>query len=172
MAKVINSETSYLDGPNARGDEFWFSLKVLMQLLRGFRKLHFSGPCISVFGSARFEENHPDYQLARLVGKEIAKMGFTTLTGGGPGIMEAANRGAFENNGTSIGCTIKLPHEQSNNPYLHKVIPFLSLISRRQQYTINYMANCNLIYTFHWFIFSELSTYGYFKNKLLNNNYQ
>ena len=65
------------------------------QLLRGFRKLHFVGPCISVFGSARFTEEHPYYALARNCGKGIADLGFTTMTGGGPGIMEAAKRGSF-----------------------------------------------------------------------------
>jgi uncharacterized protein (TIGR00730 family) len=73
-----------------------------------------------VFGSARFTEEHPYYQLARDMGAAIAKLGFTVMTGGGPGIMEAANRGAKDVNGRSVGCNIELPFEQSHNPYLDK----------------------------------------------------
>jgi uncharacterized protein (TIGR00730 family) len=95
-----------------------------MQFIRGFRTLHFVGPCITVFGSARFKEDHPYYAVAREFGKRIAELGFTTMTGGGPGTMEGANRGAFENGGTSVGCNIKLPHEQYPNPYMQKWITF------------------------------------------------
>lgn len=86
------------------------------------RNLHFVGPCITVFGSARFKEGSPYYEKAREVGRAIAEMGFTTMTGGGPGIMEAANRGAFEAGGRSVGCNIKLPFEQSPNPYMQTSI--------------------------------------------------
>src|SRR5690606_9521096 len=72
------------------------------------------------FGSARFDENHEYYKKAYGFGKAIAEMGGTVMTGGGPGIMEAANRGAFENGGRSVGCNIILPHEQHPNPYMHK----------------------------------------------------
>ena len=81
-------------------------------LSKDFRTLHFVGPCITVFGSARFKENDFFYDKAREFGKRIAEIGFTTMTGGGPGIMEAANRGAFENGGSSVGCNIRLPFEQ------------------------------------------------------------
>jgi uncharacterized protein (TIGR00730 family) len=90
----------------------------MWNFLKGFRNLHFSGPCITVFGSARFPEGHQYYELSRNVGAAIAKLGFTTLTGGGPGVMEAANRGAFEAGGKSIGCNIVLPFEQKPNPYV------------------------------------------------------
>lgn len=119
---IIDQNTEFLDGPNSRGKELSMVFKTGMQLIKGFRKLHFVGPCISVFGSARFKEDHPDYQLARACGKAIAAMGLTTMTGGGPGVMEAANRGAFENGGRSVGCTIKLPHEQVTNPYMHDYV--------------------------------------------------
>src|SRR5688500_7970809 len=89
----------YLEGPQSRELELWFAWRVFMQMIRGFRTLHFVGPCITVFGSARFDETHKYYVAAREFGKRIAEQGFTTMTGGGPGIMEAANRGAFENNG-------------------------------------------------------------------------
>ncbi len=117
-------EQVYLDGPKARGYELSFALGVWWQFMKGFRTLHFVGPCVTVFGSARFEETHPYYIAAREFGKRIAELGFTTMTGGGPGIMEAANRGAFENGGTSVGCNIVLPFEQKENPYLTASITF------------------------------------------------
>src|SRR5258706_12989884 len=94
----------YLDGPKSRSYELAFAIRVFIQFIRSFRTLHFMGPCITVFGSARFKEDHPYYNSAREFGKRIAALGFTTMTGGGPGIMEAANRGAFENGGASVGC--------------------------------------------------------------------
>ncbi len=114
----------YLEGPKSRSYELKFVLKVCWQFIRGIRALHFVKPCITVFGSARFKEDHPYYAAARDFGKHIAQLGFSTITGGGPGIMEAANRGAFENGGMSIGCNIVLPHEQTENPYVHKSVTF------------------------------------------------
>ncbi|MBI3512023.1 MAG: TIGR00730 family Rossman fold protein [Bacteroidetes bacterium] len=121
MKKEFNQhERSFLEGPGPRGSELFFTIKVFRQFIRGFRKLHFVGPCVTVFGSARFTEGHPYYKMAREVGKRIAKLGFTVMTGGGPGIMEAANRGAKDVNGKSVGCNIVLPREQEPNPYLDK----------------------------------------------------
>ena len=117
-------EHVYLDGPHSRGYELVFLLKVIWQFFTGIRKLHFENPCITVFGSARFKEDDAYYIAAREFGKRIAALGFSTMTGGGPGIMEAANRGAFENGGNSIGCNIVLPHEQKENPYLNKSVTF------------------------------------------------
>ena len=97
-------------------------LEVLWDFFRGLRALHFVGPCVTVFGSARTEERDPYYQLARKMGAAIAELGFTVMTGGGPGIMEAANRGAKEVGGRSVGCNIELPHEQSANPYLDRFV--------------------------------------------------
>ena len=114
----------YLEGPKSRTYELKFVLKVCWQFIKGIRALHFVKPCITVFGSARFKEDHPYYAAARDFGKHIAQLGFSTITGGGPGIMEAANRGAFESGGTSIGCNIVLPHEQKENPYVHKSVTF------------------------------------------------
>ncbi len=112
----------YLEGPKPRVFELGFAWKVFCQFIKGFRTLHFVGPCVTVFGSARFKSGHPYYEAAVAFGKRIAELGFTTMTGGGPGIMEAANKGAFENNGNSVGINIILPHEQHANPYLHKSI--------------------------------------------------
>ena len=108
-----------LEGPKTRIHELGFAFEIFIQFIKGFRTLHFVGPCITVFGSARYKEDHPFYQKAMEVGKGIASLGLTTMTGGGPGIMEAANRGAFEAGGKSIGCNIKLPFEQQPNPYTH-----------------------------------------------------
>jgi len=121
----------YLDGPKSRGYELSFAWRVFKQFINGFRTLHFVSPCITVFGSARFKEDHPYYDAAREFGKRIADIGFTTMTGGGPGIMEAANRGAFENGGESVGCNIQLPFEQKANPYLHKSITFEHFFVRK-----------------------------------------
>jgi uncharacterized protein (TIGR00730 family) len=99
--------------------------------MHGFRSLHFVGPCVTVFGSARFREDHPYYQLARAVGARLAEVGFTVMTGGGPGIMEAANRGAKEANGLSIGCNIELPEEQEPNRYLDRWITFRHFYIRK-----------------------------------------
>lgn len=118
------SERAFLEGPRSRFKEFVFVFKCVREFIRGFRKLHFVGPCVTVFGSARFKETHPYYNLARRMGAEIAKLGFTVMTGGGPGIMEAANRGAKDVGGKSIGCNIMLPMEQHPNPYLDKWVDF------------------------------------------------
>lgn len=101
------------------------------EFVRGFRQLYPLGPAVTVFGSARFKENHRYYKLARAVGAELAKAGFATLTGGGPGIMEAANRGAHETGGASLGLNIILPHEQSANPYVDKSIEFHYFFTRK-----------------------------------------
>src|SRR6266436_4431857 len=117
-------EQIYLEGPKSRGWELFFAFKVFGQFIKGFRTLHFTGPAITVFGSARYKEDHIYYGVAREFGKRIAEMGFATMTGGGPGVMEAANRGAFENGGMSVGCNIQLPFEQKPNPYTHTSITF------------------------------------------------
>lgn len=120
MMNKIKSEIQFLEGPQSRWAEFTFTVKTMIDFIRGFRALHFAGPCVTVFGSARFKEDHPDYIKAREIGAEMAKLGFTVMTGGGPGIMEAANRGAKDVGGRSIGCNIILPMEQYANPYLDR----------------------------------------------------
>lgn len=124
-------EHVYLEGPKSRSYELRFAWQVFRQFLKGFRTFHFVGPCIAVFGSARFAEDHPYYAQAREAGRRIAALGFTTMTGGGPGIMEAANRGAFESGGMSVGCNIKLPFEQTANKYMHKWMLFEHFFVRK-----------------------------------------
>ncbi len=115
---MTKPEIQFLEGPQSRWKEFKFTVSVLLEFIRGFRKLHFVGPCVTVFGSARFKEGDKHYEMARLLSGKIAQLGFTIMTGGGPGIMEAANRGAREVGGRSVGCNIELPREQSPNPYM------------------------------------------------------
>ncbi len=130
-AIIPSKEQVYLDGPKSRSYELFFAWRVFWQFIKGFRNLHFIGPCITVFGSARFKEDHIYYVKAREFGKRIAELGFTTMTGGGPGIMEAANRGAFESGGMSIGCSIQLPFEQKENPYMQKSVMFEHFFVRK-----------------------------------------
>ncbi len=120
IVKSAQDERIFLEGPQSRKKDFFFVVKVLSEFIKGFRALHFVGPCATVFGSARFPENHPYYILSREMGAELAKIGFTVLTGGGPGVMEAANRGAKDVGGRSVGCNIVLPKEQKPNKYLDK----------------------------------------------------
>jgi len=120
MSKATKSEINFLEGPQSRWKEFTFTLSVIREFIKGFRALHFVGPCVTIFGSARFKEDHSYYQLTQKLAGEVAKLGFTIMTGGGPGIMEAANRGAKEVGGKSVGCNIILPFEQKPNPYLDK----------------------------------------------------
>jgi uncharacterized protein (TIGR00730 family) len=121
---ISSKQPLYLEGPQSRRFELRFAFKVFWQIIKGNRSLYFVGPCITVFGSARFKEDNPHYAAAREFGKRIAGIGFTVMTGGGPGIMEAANRGAFEHGGASVGCNIRLPFEQLPNRYMHKCITF------------------------------------------------
>jgi uncharacterized protein (TIGR00730 family) len=124
-------ERVFLEGPRSRANEFWTLTRVMREFLRGFRSLHFVGPCVTVFGSARFKEGHPYYELARQVGHSLAELGFTVMTGGGPGIMEAANRGAREAGGRSVGANIILPREQKENPYLDRFVTFRYFFVRK-----------------------------------------
>ncbi|MCR9013447.1 TIGR00730 family Rossman fold protein [Aquiflexum gelatinilyticum] len=125
FSPLVNpEEEEFYAGPQTRWKDFKFVIKVMMEFIRGFRMLHFVGPCVTVFGSARFEENDKFYKLAVKVGERVSKLGFTVMTGGGPGIMEAANRGAKNVGGKSIGCNIILPFEQRPNPYLDKWMDF------------------------------------------------
>jgi uncharacterized protein (TIGR00730 family) len=124
-------ERYFLEGPRGRQRELWSVLTILTELVRGFRALHFVGPCVTVFGSARFTEDQPYYGLARTVGQRLAQLGFTVMTGGGPGIMEAANRGAKDAGGRSVGCNIVLPKEQKINAYLDRWVTFRYFFVRK-----------------------------------------
>jgi hypothetical protein len=124
-------ERVFLEGPKPRSWELRRVLRVAQEFIVGFRTLHFVGPCVSVFGSARFEEAHLYYALARQMGTCLSEMGFTVMTGGGPGLMEAANRRAKDAGGRSVGCPIVLPQEQQPNPYLDYLVTFRYFFRKR-----------------------------------------
>lgn len=112
-----------LEGPHSRVREMKLLLHAVQDFITGFRAFHFVGPCVTVFGSARIiSEDHPYYVLGRELGKGLSRLGFTVMTGGGPGLMEAANRGAREAGGRSVGCNIQLPMEQAANIYLDRLV--------------------------------------------------
>ena len=127
-----NSDKSFLLGPRSRWKEFKYAWKTLWQFVKGFRALHFAGPCVTVFGSARFKGDHPYYQMTVDLGKAISEMGFAVMTGGGPGLMEAANNGAREAGGLSLGCNIVLGTEQRPNPYLDKFVTMEQFFVRKE----------------------------------------
>ncbi len=122
LAEFPSRDQIFLEGPHSRLHELRMLNQVMFEFIRGFRALHFAGPCVTVFGSARFKEGSVYYEQGRELGKRIAGLGFTVMTGGGPGIMEAANRGAREAGGKSVACNITLPMEQKPNPYLDKFV--------------------------------------------------
>jgi uncharacterized protein (TIGR00730 family) len=126
-----DEETRFLRGPQQRGFEALRLARITWEFLRGFRRLHFVGPCVTVFGSARTGPGHPSYETARQIGSGLARAGFTVMTGGGPGVMEGANRGAREAGGRSVGCNIELPGEQQPNPYLDRWITFRYFFVRK-----------------------------------------
>jgi uncharacterized protein (TIGR00730 family) len=128
---AVQSEAQFLAGRHSRIYEFFRLLRISREFIRGFMKLHFIGPAITVFGSARFREGHPFYDLGRRIGAALAREGYTVMTGGGPGLMEAANRGAKEAGGMTVGCNIVLPHEQDPNPYLDVVVTFYYFFVRK-----------------------------------------
>jgi len=121
----------FLQGAHTRRHELRQVFRIFFECLRGFRALHFVGPCVTVFGSARFQEPHRYYALAEEVGARLAEAGLTVMTGGGPGLMEAANRGAKRAGGRSIGCNIRLPHEQKPNAYLDRMVEFRYFFVRK-----------------------------------------
>ena len=112
----------------------WRALRILSEFVEGFDALARCGRAVSVFGSARLGESHPHYALARAVGERAARAGLTVITGGGPGLMEAANRGAKEAGGFSVGCNIELPAEQEPNRYLDLMIDFRYFFVRKTMF--------------------------------------
>ncbi|HYX22588.1 MAG TPA: TIGR00730 family Rossman fold protein [Thermoanaerobaculia bacterium] len=121
----------FLEGPHPRSSELRRLARIVADFIRGLRGLHFVGPCVTVFGSARFHEDHRYYEMAREMGRRLGRAGFTVMTGGGPGIMEAANRGARDVKARSIGCNIVLPKEQKPNPYLDRWLEFRYFFVRK-----------------------------------------
>ena len=126
-----------LETPSA--DEFlhtdtWRVFRIMGEFVQGFEELAHVTKGVAVFGSARTLPDYPEYQAARDTGALLARAGHSVITGGGPGIMEAANRGAFEAGGNSVGCNIELPHEQASNPYLTVSIKFKYFFVRKMMF--------------------------------------
>ena len=126
-----HEEERFLSGPRSRLSELMSVTRIAWEFIKGFRKLHFLGPCVTVFGSARVPETDPFYTLTQQVGYALAKTGFTVMTGGGPGLMEAANRGAKEAGGYSVGVNIQLPREQKPNVYVDRWVEFRHFFVRK-----------------------------------------
>jgi uncharacterized protein (TIGR00730 family) len=131
LKSLKDAEKSFLGGRRSSADELESAVRVFLELLRGFEELEFDGPCVTVFGSARFAEGHPYYEMGREVGRLLSEHGYAVMTGGGPGIMEAANRGAREAGGLSLGCNIQLPREQKPNQYLDRFVEFEHFFIRK-----------------------------------------
>ena len=124
-------EERFLEGPKSRLYELFWAIRIFWEFIRGLRRLHFIGPCVTVFGSARFKEGSTFYELGLETGRKLGLAGYSVMTGGGPGLMEAANRGAKEVNAFTVGCNIELPVEQAPNPYLDLWITFRYFFVRK-----------------------------------------
>ena len=131
LGQIEGAEKAFLGGRRSRQADLESVVSIFLEFLRGFESFDFEGPCVTVFGSARFDESHEFYALARDMGRALAEAGYAVLTGGGPGLMEAANRGAREAGGISLGCNIKLPREQKPNAYLDEFIEFEHFFVRK-----------------------------------------
>lgn len=128
---AMGEDRWFLAGPRSRRQEFGTVVRTATEMIRGFRRLHFVGPCVTVFGSARVTSDDWAYVTAREVAARLGRQGFGIMTGGGPGIMEAGNRGARDVGAPSIGCTIRLPAEQRSNPYLDLEVGFEHFFVRK-----------------------------------------
>ncbi len=116
----MRAEKEYKNWNEIKTNDSWAVFKIMGEFVEGYEKLAKIGPCVSIFGSARTTHDNPYYSLAERIAKRITDLGFGVITGGGPGIMEAANKGAHDNGGTSVGLNIELPFEQQSNPFIDK----------------------------------------------------
>jgi len=131
LERVEGAERLFLSGRRHREADLASAVGYFLEFLRAFESFEATQPCVTVFGSSRFAEGHPYYQLAREIGAGLARAGYPVMTGGGSGIMEAANRGAKEAGGLSLGCNIRLPQEQVPNKYLDRFIQFEHFFARK-----------------------------------------
>ena len=131
LEQVVGAESEFLAGGHGHAENTESAVRIFLEFLRGFEFLNIDVPMVTVFGSARFKEGHAHYELAREMGRALASAGYGVMTGGGPGVMEAANRGAREVGGLSLGANIHLPHEQRPNPYLDRVMTFEHFFVRK-----------------------------------------
>ncbi len=132
--KLLERQSSARGRPAFLDSDPWRALRILSEFVEGFDALAAVGPAVTIFGSARSKPDSPDYELARGIAHRLAERGFAIITGGGPGIMEAANRGCQEGGGLSIGCNIELPHEQGINPYVDLGVEFKYFFARKTMF--------------------------------------
>lgn len=131
LRQLKGAESAFLEHGRGRGEDVESAVRVFLEFLRGLELLDIDRPVVTVFGSARFDETHPYYQMARDLGSRLAEHGFAVMTGAGPGVMEAANRGCKEAGGLSIGANIHLPNEQKPNDYLDRYVEFEHFFVRK-----------------------------------------
>jgi uncharacterized protein (TIGR00730 family) len=131
LTQLAEAERNFLSHDRTRGSDLESAVRVFLEFLRGLEYMDIDRPMVTVFGSARFTEGSPYYELARHLGRSLAEKGFAVMTGAGPGIMEAANRGCREAGGLSIGANITLPHEQKVNPYVDRYVQFEHFFVRK-----------------------------------------
>ena len=132
LSDLAETEQQFLSGKRDRAADLESAVRIFLEFLRGFEFFaDIDRPCVTVFGSARFAPGDRYYEMARQLGNRLAHAGFAVMTGGGPGIMEAANRGAKEAGGVSLGCNIVLPKEQQANPYLDRFIEMQHFFVRK-----------------------------------------
>jgi uncharacterized protein (TIGR00730 family) len=131
LQQVEGAEKLFLAGRRPPAADLESAVRFFLEFLHAFQSFEFDRPCVTVFGSARLPESHRYYALAREIGGELARAGFAVMTGGGSGLMEAANRGAREAGGLSLGCNIRLPREQKPNAYLDRFIEFEHFFARK-----------------------------------------
>ena len=128
---IEGAESAFISGRGNRSEDVEAAVGMFLEILRGFERLNVPDPCVTVFGSARISDGDPVYETARELGGALARAGYAVMTGGGPGLMEATNRGAKEAGGVSIGCNIRLPCEQEPNPYLDDFVEFEHFFIRK-----------------------------------------
>ncbi|MBM3862387.1 MAG: TIGR00730 family Rossman fold protein [Verrucomicrobia bacterium] len=131
LFELESADRSLLSGPKSRLHDLITLFRVGKDLLKAFRALHFAGPCVTIFGSARIRPGTEHYELARRMGAACARLGFTVMTGGGPGIMQAGNQGAFEIGGRSLGGNSELPFEQQLNPHVQRSVTMRYFFTRK-----------------------------------------
>ncbi|MDO8848786.1 MAG: TIGR00730 family Rossman fold protein [Coriobacteriia bacterium] len=131
LEMVRGTEADFLASKHGRYGDVEGAVRIFLEILRGFEFMQVDRPCVTVFGSARFREGHKYYEQAREMGRALGEAGFCVMTGGGPGVMEAANRGCKEAGGLSIGANIHLPAEQNPNPYIDRFMEFEHFFVRK-----------------------------------------
>jgi uncharacterized protein (TIGR00730 family) len=131
LERATGAEKLFLSGRRHREADLASAVRFFLEFLEAFERFETTQPCVTVFGSSRYAEDHPHYQRAREIGAALARAGYAVMTGGGSGIMEAANRGAKEAGGLSLGCNIHLPREQKPNRYLDRYFHFEHFFARK-----------------------------------------